>query len=296
MKNNNQINIPLTVHKDKVDEYIKNYSKATFDSGKLFLFAGDQKIEHLNKDFYGKDIPKECATPKHFFEIASKPKIGAFATQLGLIASYGQDYKNINYVVKLNSKTDLVSTKQSEPFSGLINTVDDVLCFKENSELSIVGVGYTIYLGSEYEAEMLQEASQSVFQAHENGLIAILWIYPRGKAIKDELDADLIAGAAGVAACLGADFVKVNPPEAKDSLKSAELLKQATFAAGKTKVICSGGKKIDEKSFLEQLYNQINIGGAKGCAVGRNIHQKSLDEAIEFCNKIYSVVIEGKKV
>ena len=39
----------------------------------------------------------------------------------------------------------------------------------------------------------------------------------------DEKDAALIAGAAGTALCLGADFVKVNPPSATDEATSAEL-------------------------------------------------------------------------
>ena len=51
-------------------------------------------------------------------------------------------------------------------------------------------------------------------------LSLVLWIYPRGKAVPDEKDPDLIAGAAGVALCLGADFVKVNPPKATDSQTS----------------------------------------------------------------------------
>ena len=50
----------------------------------------------------------------------------------------------------------------------------------------------------------------------------MLWIYPRGKAVTAEKDPDLIAGAAGVALCLGADFVKVNPPKPEDGRTPAE--------------------------------------------------------------------------
>jgi DhnA family fructose-bisphosphate aldolase class Ia len=65
------------------------------------------------------------------------------------------------------------------------------------SNLDILGLGYTIYLGSENEGEMLAQAAQLVFQAHQAGLVTVLWIYPRGKAVKDEKDPHLIAGAAG---------------------------------------------------------------------------------------------------
>ncbi|MBD3231518.1 aldolase [Candidatus Dependentiae bacterium] len=285
-----KINIPLTVPKNKKDLFMQNYKKATKNSDKLFLFAGDQKIEHLNKDFYGPDIAKEDNDPKHMFQIASKSPIGVFATQLGLIAQYGSNFKNINYIIKLNSKTDLVSVKQSEPISSLLNNIDDVIKFKKDSNLPILGIGYTIYLGSEHESQMLSEASKIIFQAHQNGLLTILWMYPRGKAVKNDHDANLIAGATGVASSLGADFVKINPPKEKTSLQSAQKLKIATTAAGKTKVICSGGTKKDEKEFLQELSQQIKIGKTFGCAVGRNIHQRSLKNAIKFCEKIVKII------
>ncbi len=103
-----------------------------------------------------------------------------------------------------------------------------------------------------------------------------------------------IAGAAGVGACLGADFVKINPPQTKTVLQSAQNLKQATLAAGRTKVVCSGGEKKNEKEFLDELYLQLKGGGVKGCAVGRNIHQKTLNNAIKFCEAISAIVIDGK--
>ena len=142
----------------------------------------------------------------------------------GLIARYGMDYKNVPYLVKLNSKTNLVKTSQADPFSNLWYDVDQVVQFKENSGLNILGVGYTIYLGSEFEAEMLVQAAQVVYDAHQHGMVSVLWIYPRGAAVKDEKDPHLIAGATGVGACLGTDFVKVNYPE-KEGAKSAEVFK-----------------------------------------------------------------------
>ncbi len=286
----NEINVPLSVPKKMQNVYLQNYLMATRDTGKLFLFAGDQKIEHLNKDFYGSEIDKADADPEHLFKIASQGKVGVFATQLGLISLYGQNYKDVNYIVKLNAKTDLVSVKQKDPISFSLNTVDEVVEFKKNSGLNIVGVGYTIYLGSEFEGQMLAEASRAVLKAHENGLLAILWVYPRGKAVKNEKNAKIIAGAAGVAACLGADFVKVNPPKALDSKKSAQFLKQAVLAAGKTKIICSGGKQKKEKEFLKEISDLINIGGAKGVAIGRNLHQRCLADAVKLCKAIFKIL------
>lgn len=288
--------IPLSVPEAARAMFSQNYLKATQNSGRLFLFAGDQKVEHLNKDFYGSGVSPEAADPKHLFEIASKGRIGVFATNLGLIARYGKNYPTIPYMVKLNGKTDLVPTIEADPVSKHWVTIEQVISFKKSSKLDIVGVGLTIYLGSVHESEMLAAASQAIFQAHQHGLLTTVWMYPRGKAVTHERNPDIVAGAAGVAVCLGADFVKVNAPEAADGFASAQLLQQATQAAGNTKVICSGGSKKDEKIFLQDLYHQIHIGGAMGAAVGRNIHQKSTQDAIIFCNAIASVIIDDADV
>jgi class I fructose-bisphosphate aldolase len=64
---------------------------------------------------------------------------------------------------------------------------------------------------------------------------------------------------------------------------------------------------VDADKFLSQLWDQIHVGGAMGNATGRNIHQRSLDEAVRLTKAIsaitlgdYSVadavaVFEGKK-
>lgn len=289
-----EIIVPLDIPKNMQKKYVENYQKITLGSGNLFLFAGDQKVEHLNDDFFGEGIHINDSDPEHLFRIASKAKIGVFATQLGLISRYGISYQKVPYLVKLNSRTNLVKTDQKDPLSiGLID-IKQVVEFQSNSGLKIFGVGYTVYLGSEYEPQMLKEAAHIIHEAHQHGLIVVLWIYPRGKAVKDERDPHLIAGAAGVAACLGADFVKVNYPrsEGKDS---KEIFKEAIKAAGRTKVICAGGSSTDVKKFLQTLHNQIAVGAA-GNATGRNIHQKSLDEAIRMCNAIYAITVEHASV
>jgi DhnA family fructose-bisphosphate aldolase class Ia len=105
----------------------------------------------------------------------------------------------------------------------------------------------------------------------------------------------LIAGATGVAACLGSDFVKVNYPK-QEGRESKELFKEAVSAAGRTKVVCAGGSSVDVKVFLQRLHDQIFVSGASGNATGRNIHQKSLEEAIKMCNAIYAITVDGKSV
>ena len=287
--------VPLDVPEHARETYTRNYLEITKESGRLMLFAGDQKVEHLNDDFYGEGAHPDDADPEHLFKIASRGKIGVFATQLGLIARYGMDYTGVPYLVKLNSKTHLVKTNQMDPYSNQWIDVYQVVEFQKNSGLHILGVGYTIYLGSEFEADMLHQAAQIVYESHAQGLVTVLWIYPRGKAVLDEKDPHLIAGATGVAACLGTDFVKVNYPKKKNE-SSAEIFKEAISAAGKTKVVCAGGSSKAPKDFFQDLHDQIHISGASGNATGRNIHQKSLDEAVKMCDAIYDITVENKSV
>ena len=51
-----QVRVPADVMPEARENYIENYMKATRGTGRLMLFACDQKIEHLNKDFYGEGI------------------------------------------------------------------------------------------------------------------------------------------------------------------------------------------------------------------------------------------------
>jgi DhnA family fructose-bisphosphate aldolase class Ia len=121
----------------------------------------------------------------------------------------------------------------------------------------------------------------------------VLWIYPRGQAVPKEQDPHLIAGATGLGATLGADFVKVNYPKPEDGTAPAEAFKEAVKAAGRTRVITAGGGSTDVRKFLQTLHDQINIAGAYGSATGRNIHQKNLREAIQMTNAISSITYGG---
>ena len=285
-----QVRVPADVPAPVRETYVDNFLKATRGTGRLMLFACDQKIEHLNDDFHGEGIAKEDGSPIHLFEIGSRGTIGILAGQRGLISQYALDYPDINYLVKMNSKTHLVKTSQEDPYSPQLYDLQTVLDMIDNG-VNVVGIGYTIYLGSEYEAQMMSEAAQLIADAHSVGLLVVLWIYPRGKAVGDEKDPHLIAGAAGAACCLGSDFVKVNPPKKTEAASSANLLLEATSAAGRTGLVCAGGSTVDAEVFLNQLWEQIHVGGAIGNATGRNIHQRPLEEAVRLTKAISAITL-----
>jgi len=294
------ISVPLTVPRQKQKEYLKNYHIATRGTGKMMMFAGDQKVEHLNDDFSGPGIPKEVADPEHYFKIASQAHIGVFASQLGLIAKYGRDYPNIPYLIKVNSKTNLMTEKHQDPFSNRWFPTRSIDQFRKQSGLNIVGVGYTVYIGSSFEADMFGQASRIIYKAHQQGMLAVIWMYPRGRAIKEDQGKNnihLLAGGAGVGLTLGADFVKINYPyNPKKRRKVAEEFKEVTTAAGRTKVICVGGSRKNPKSYLQGLYDQINISGSGGNATGRNIYQRTEKEAVRMANAISAIVLYNYSV
>lgn len=278
-------NIPADVPKNSQQQFKENYDAVTHQTDNLFIFAADQKIEHLNDDFYGEGIDAQANEPLHIFEIAKHGHAGALATQYGLIARYGTQYPQINYIVKLNSKTNLIPTKTQDPFSTQLWSVADAVALKNNG-LAIRGVGYTLYLGSEHEAPMLAQAAQIITQAHQHGLIAVLWVYPRGKSIIKPSE-QLFVDAAGVANALGADFVKLSLERHYD----IGLVHIAAQAAGNTKIVCAGGSKISIPELLEDIREQLE-NGAAGTAVGRNIFQRPRHEAIELCKTIAELVYQ----
>ena len=109
--------------------------------------------------------------------------------------------------MKLNSKSHLVKTAQRDPISQALWDMDDVMSLVHNG-INVVGIGYTVYIGSEYEHEMLTEAAHFIRQAHELGMISVVWMYPRGQAVADEKDPQLISGLPVWPVRIGADFAR----------------------------------------------------------------------------------------
>ena len=195
------------------------------------------------------------------------------------------------FLIKANSKTNLIKKTEKDPFSNRWLPMDDVVKFKKDSGLNIVGIGYTVYIGSEYESESFGQAARIVYDAHQQGMLAVIWIYARGKAVKDETNVHLLAGGAGVAVCLGADFEKISYDYAHPTTETAKKFREVVTAAGRSGVIPIGGSKMPEKKFLQQIHNQIHISGTSGLAVGRNIYQRPLAEAIRMADAVAAVAL-----
>ncbi|HXW86586.1 MAG TPA: aldolase [Candidatus Bathyarchaeia archaeon] len=271
--------IPADVPSAQEQQFIKNYNAITCETDRVFFFACDHKIEHLSRE-----------RPEHFFYVAKTARV-AMATHLGLIARYGRQHKDVVYIAKLNGKTNFVRPDMADPLSAPCWTVADVVTVAKNSGICLAGIGLTIYLGSIHEENMLSWAAQTIFHAHQQGLVAIVWAYPRGKAVTHETDGNSIAGAVGVAVSLGADVVKIKVPEA-GKVSRISAFHDIVASAGNTKVIYGGGEKKDERLLLKELDTYLHEGGVQGISLGRNIFQRPLDQAVALSTVVAQMVYQ----
>ena len=286
INNSKKVAYPADVPKAKRSLYNSNWQLLTKKTGRLLLLAGDQRIEHLNSDFFGAGIDQADNDPEHFFQIADKAPIGAAAVHYGLASWYGQRYHRSAYIIKLNGKTNLLP---GDPISRCLAGVGQAVTLAKQAGFRLAGVGYTIYLGSQHEGSMMAEAAEIIRQAHAQGLLAIIWIYPKGVNVKNEDSVETIAGAAGVAVSLGADFVKLKAPKPL----TAKNIQRIVQAAGKTKVIFAGGSSRTAVQVFKDIQVQLT-SGAGGVAIGRNIHQRSLVEASNWLRGLAAMIYEQK--
>lgn len=222
--------------------------------GKSILLAYDQGLEHgPSTDFDDKNV-----NPSYVMEIAAKGGFSGVVFQKG-VAERFYDGK-VPLIVKVNGKTSL---PKGEPISRQVCSVEHAV------SLGAKAVGYTIYLGSGLEAEMLSEFGRIQEEAHRRGIAAIAWIYPRGAAVQNDTSKEIVAYAARTGLELGADAVKI-----KYTGDSASFSWAVKSAAG-VHVFMSGGPKAPtDEAFLQQVRGVMEAG-ATGLAVGRNVWQNS---------------------
>lgn len=243
-----------------------NLNKIT-ERGKSLFLAYDQGIEHGPKDFKGKNI-----SPSYILDIAKKGKFSGVILQKGVAEKYYK--RQVPLILKLNGKTSLV---KGDPLSLQNCSV------KEAVKLGAKAVGYTIYIGSKHEAQMLKEFGEIEELAHNKYRIPVIaWVYPRGKGVK--VNSDAIAYAARVGLESGADIVKV---------KYTRKFEKVVDFAGECKVVCAGGSKKRDKDVLVECKNVVD-SGAIGMAIGRNIWQSK--HPLKVAKALRSIIFNNKSV
>lgn len=237
---------------------------------KALYLAYDQGLEHgPSTDFNDKNV-----NPLYILDIAKKGNYQGIVFQKGIAEKYNSEIKKskVPLILKLNGKTNLY---KGEPLARQLCSVNEAI------KLGAAAVGYTVYIGSQHESLMFQEFEKIEREAHAKGLPVVLWVYPRGKSIKNDVSRENMSYAARTALELGADIVKLKYGNNKEDLK------WAVKSAGRTKVVVAGGTKKNDSEFLKQV-KDIMSSGAAGIAVGRNVWQNP--NPLEITRRIQKII------
>jgi fructose-bisphosphate aldolase, class I len=269
-------------------------------SGKVVILPVDQGFEHGPARSFAPNPP--AYDPHYHFQLAIDAGLNAFAAPLGMIEAGAASYAGaIPTIIKLNSSNSLAATKDQ----AVTGSVSDAL------RLGCAAIGFTIYPGSEYAFDQMEEIRELAEEAKSAGLAVVMWSYPRGPNLDraGETAIDICAYAAHMAALLGAHIIKVKPPTAHLSLEAAKKVYEAqkidisTLAKrvehvmqcafqGRRIVVFSGGEAKD----LDGLYDEVRglrDGGANGSIIGRNTFQRPKEEALAMLAKIIEIY-QGK--
>ncbi len=269
-------------------------------TGRLVILPVDQGFEHGPARSFA---PNPAAYDPHYhFQLAIEAGLSAYAAPLGMIEAGAATYAGaIPTILKLNSSNSLAGAKDQ----AVTGSVADAL------RLGCSAIGFTIYPGSEYAFEQMEELRELADEAKAAGLAVVVWSYPRGPNLDKagETAVDICAYACHMAALMGAHIIKVKPPTEHLSLEAAKKVYEAqkidistlskrvehviqTAFAGKRIVVFSGG----EAKSLDGLYEEVRAlrdGGANGSIIGRNTFQRPKAEALAMLNKIIEIY-QGK--
>ena len=269
-------------------------------SGRLVILPVDQGFEHGPARSFA---PNPAAyDPRYLFELAIEAGLSAYAAPLGPLEMGAVSYAGeVPLILKMNSANSLAGGNVSD--QALTATVDDAL------RLGCVGVGFTIYPGSDACYAMQLQLRDLIHEAKAKGLVPVVWSYPRGGKISKEGETalDIVAYAAHMAALMGATIIKVKPPKAgvdlaaaKDAYAKAEVpmdtlseriahVMQTTFA-GRRLVVFSGGEAKGTDGVLDEI-RQIRDGGGHGSIIGRNSFQRPKAQALELLDQVVKIYL-----
>jgi fructose-bisphosphate aldolase/2-amino-3,7-dideoxy-D-threo-hept-6-ulosonate synthase len=196
---------------------------------------------------------------------------------------YGHD---VGLIVHMSASTILGPDPNNKV---LACTVEEVM------KMGADAVSIHVNVGSETEAEQLQQLGSVAEQCTYWGMPLLAMMYPRGKNIKDPHDPKLVAHAARIGAELGADIIKTvytgDPDSFRDVVNGCPV-----------PIVIAGGPKTNtDEEFLQMIKGAME-GGARGVAIGRNVfqhenptkitkaiteivhHNKTVEEALEKLN------------
>lgn len=282
-------------------------------TGYLSILPVDQGIEHsAGASFSPNPIYFDG---ENIVKLALEAGCNAVASTVGVLGSISRRYSHrIPFIVKLNHNEIL-----SYP-----NKYDQVLFanVKQAFDMGAVAVGATVYFGSAESTRQIKEISEVFYQAHELGLVTILWCYLRNKAFKIDgvdyhLSSDMTGQANHLGATMQADIIKQKLPENDGGYKA--LNKQGSFGKFSEKMYTQLNSEHPIDLTRYQVVNNymgriglINSGGASGendlaqavktavinkrasgmgLITGRKAFQKPMKEGVELFHAVQDVYL-----
>jgi len=267
-------------------------------TGRMVILPVDQGFEHGPARSFATN--PSAYDPRYHFELAVESGCSAYAAPLGFLEAGARDFAGrIPLILKVNDH-DVLSDER-DPTQALTGSIGDAL------RLGCVGIGFTIYPGSTQRLEMYQQIRAYAEEAKRNGLMVIIWSYPRGSALSKagETAIDVCGYAAHIAAQLGAHIIKVKVPTAhveqeaarkvyeKEQIAVASLADRIRHVVqccfdGRRVVIFSGGATGNDEDVLDEIRG-IHAGGGFGSIIGRNVFQRKRAQALELLGTITSI-------
>jgi len=266
-------------------------------SGKLVILPVDQGFEHGPARSFASNPP--AYDPHYLFDLALEAQLSGYAAPLGPLEAGADTFAGeLPLILKVNSANSLVAGSQDQAVTA---TVDDAL------RLGCMGIGFTMYPGSDANYAMMEELREITREAKSKGLAVIVWSYPRGGKVTDETAFDIVAYAAHMAALMGANIIKVKPPKDMLDLAEAKKVYEETGVDGSTLtkriqhimqvcfngrrlVVFSGGDSTSTASFLDTV-REIRDGGGSGSIVGRNAFRRPKAQAMELLDEICRIYL-----
>jgi fructose-bisphosphate aldolase, class I len=278
-------------------------------TGFLSILPVDQGIEHSAGASFSPN--PEYFDPENIVKLAIEGGCNAVASTLGVIGSVARKFAHkIPFIMKFNHNE----------FISYPNSFDQILfgSIDQAFDQGCVGVGATVYFGSEESKRQIQEISQAFQHAHELGMFCVLWCYLRNPAFKTkEADyhaaADLTGQANHLGVTLEADIIKQKLPENNggyNAIKFGKTSKQvyselttdhpidltryqvANCYMGRAGLINSGGASGEND--IQQAVRTAVINkraGGTGLISGRKAFQKPMHEGVRILNAIQDVYL-----
>lgn len=281
-------------------------------TGYCSIFPVDQGIEHsAGASFAPNPIYFD---PENIVKLAIESGCNGVASTFGVLGILSRKYAHkIPFIVKINHNELLsMPNKFDQTMFGSVKTAYN---------MGAVGVGATVYWGSDESTRQLQEVSEAFALAHELGMCTILWCYLRNNNFKvDGTDystsADLTGQANHLGVTLQADIIKQKMAtnnggyNATKHGKTSKLVYENLTSDhpidlcryqvlncynGKIGLINSGGESKGSTDLSEAVETAVvnKRAGGMGLILGRKAFQKPFKDGVDLLNATQDVYLDA---